>query len=143
MRFSFRRSRPGQLLLAWSVYWVGLALITLRPAIAALWRLSQVNGHGNANVGFNNGILSATVVDGANTAWSGSISFLTLVLLVAVPPLLLWMVWLAGSSRTNPATGITTKPEQGRAELYAPEPGIGLNGISSTSTSKRQAREES
>ncbi|HMI47737.1 MAG TPA: hypothetical protein VK481_03625 [Gemmatimonadaceae bacterium] len=143
MRFSFRRSRPGQLLLAWSVYWVGLALITLGPAIAALWHLSQVTGHGSANVSFNNGILSATVVDGANTAWSGSISLLSLALRVTVPPLLLWLAWFAGSPRTNPAKEIARKPGQKRAELYAPEPGIGINGISTHSTSKRQAREES
>ena len=143
MRFSFRRSRPGQLLLAWSVYWAGLGLVTLRPAIAALWRLSGAKGHGSANVGFNNGILSATIVDGTQTAWSGSISFLTLALLVTVPPLLLWLVWLAGSARTNHAKGIARNAERTRAELYAPEPGIGINGISTHSTSKRQAREES
>ena len=143
MRFSFRRSRPGQLLLAWSVYWVGLALITLGPAIAALWHLSQVTGHGSANVSFNSGILSATVVDGANTAWSGSISLFSLALLVTVPPLLLWLVWLAGAARTNHAKEIVRNAERTRAELYAAEPGIGINGISTPSTSKRRTREES
>jgi hypothetical protein len=105
--------------------------------------MSRPDAHGSANVSFTNDILSATIADGAKTVWSGSISFLTLALLVAVPPLLIWLVWIVGSARTNHATGIARKTGQGRAELYAPEPGIGINGISTPSTSKRQAREES
>jgi hypothetical protein len=114
----------------------------MRPAIAALWRLTRPDAHGSANVSFTNDILSATVADGAKTVWTGSISFLSLALLVAVPPLLLWLVWLAGSARTNNATAIAQETAQGRAELNAHEPGIGINGISKPSTSKRQAREE-
>jgi hypothetical protein len=139
MRFSLRRSRPSQLLLAWSVYWIGLALVTLRPAIAALWRLARPGAHGSANVGFTNNLLSATILDGARTVWSGSITFLNLALFIAIPPLLLWLIWLAGSARMNNATGIDEENDE-RPELNAAEQGI---GIIEPSTSKRHAREES
>ena len=139
MRFSLRRWRPSQLLLAWSVYWIGLALVTLGPAIAALWRLSQFAEHGNANVALNNGLLSATIVDGTRTVWSGSITILNLALFVAIPPLLLWLIWLAGSARMNNATGIDEENEE-RGELRAAEQRI---GNIEPSPSKRQVREES
>ena len=140
MRFSFRRSRPWQLLLGWSVYWVGLALLALRPAIAAGWRLSQANGNGTANAGITDGILSATIIEGGRTAWAGSISVQTLALLVAVPPLLLWLVWLAGSARTNNASGIAPANDNPRHQLRAPEPGFGITESSKSSTSRRRAR---
>ena len=116
MRFSFRRWRPRHLLLAWSAYWVGLVLVTLWPAIAAGWRMSQqAGGHGSANASMTDGILSANIVEAGHTTWAGSISVLTLAFLVAVPPLLLWLAWLAGSSRTNHAGGKAVKNEKTRA----------------------------
>lgn len=54
--------------------------------------------------------------------------------------LLLWQVWLFGTSRTNNADEIALKKETRRSELNATEPRI---GIVDTSTSKRRAREES
>jgi hypothetical protein len=144
MRLSFRRWRPSYLLLAWSAYWLGLVLIKLSPAIAAGWRLSQqAHGQGSANAGFANGMLSATITDSGRTTWAGSISVLTLALLVAVPPLLLWLVWLAGSARTNNADAMPLKNEKARSELDAAKPRIGIIDTSASSTSKRRAREES
>lgn len=144
MRLSFRRWRPSYMLLAWAAYWLGLVLVTLAPAIAAGWRMSQQpNGHGSASAGFSNGMLSATIIDSGRTVWAGSISVLTLALLVAVPPLFLWLVWLAGSPRTNNAGGMSVKNEQARSELDAAKPRIGIIDTSASSTSKRRAREES
>jgi len=141
MRFSFRRSRPWQLLLAWSLYWIGLALVTLMPAIEAGWRLSQqANGHGTASAGITDGILSASIVDGGQTMWAGSIHLFKLAILVGIPPLLLCLLWLAGSARTNHATEKPRPAEGTRRELFAGDPRI---GTIETSTSKRRAREES
>jgi hypothetical protein len=143
MRPSFRRSRPGQLLLTWCAYWVGLTVVTLGPAILAGWRMSQhTNGHGSANANMGNGSLSANIVDDGRTVWSGSISVLTLALLIAVPPLILWLVWLAGSSRTKHADETATDSRKLQRELSAAEPRIGIIEAS-TSTSTRRAREES
>src|SRR5712672_1249743 len=142
MRLPFKRWKPWQLLLAWSGYWVALALVTLGPALVAGWRMSQrPDGHGSANASMANGILSANIVDSGRTAWAGSISILTLALLVALPPLLIWLVWLAGSSRTMHADDIAAGRKTKR-ELSAAEPRIGIIETS-TSTSTRRAREES
>src|SRR4051812_11252997 len=100
MRF-LRRWRPRHLLLAWSAYWIGLVLVTLWPAIAAGWRLSRANGHGSANAGVTDGILSATIIAWGHRVWPGAISLSPLALLLAVPPLALWLVWFAVASRTN------------------------------------------
>lgn len=67
------------------------------------------------------------------------ISVLTLSLVVTIPPLVLWLIWLAGSSRTNNADGNALKTRATQSELQAGEPRI---GIVDTSTSKRRAREE-
>ena len=139
----FRRWRVHHLLLAWGAYWVGLILVTLWPAILAGWRLSkQPDGHGSAAANMGDGILTANIVDSGRTAWSGSISFLSLVLLVTVPPLVLWLIWLAGASRTNNAEGDALKNRTRQTELNATEPRIGITDTS-PSTSKRRAREES
>lgn len=143
MRLPFQRWRPSQLLLAWSAYWIGLILVTLWPALAAGWRISQqANGHASASAGFNNDVLTATVVDGGQTVWSGSTTLLSLVFLVATPPLLLWLAWLAGSARTNNA-GATGAENETPKELRGPDPRIGIIETSASSTSTRRAREES
>jgi hypothetical protein len=144
MRLPFKRWRPAQLLLAWCAYWVGLVLVTLWPALVAGWRLSQQpNGHGNANAGFTNDVLTANIIDGGRTVWSGSTTLLTLALLVTLPPLFLWLVWLAGSARTNNAGPMGAKNAMTPSELHAADPRIGIIESSASSPSKRQAREES
>jgi hypothetical protein len=67
------------------------------------------------------------------------VSFLTLTLLVTIPPLLLWILWLAGSSRTNNADENAFEARAGQSELQAKDQHI---GIIDKSTSKRRAREE-
>jgi hypothetical protein len=111
--------------------------------MVAAWRVTQQSGeHGSVNAGFNNGVFSATIIDSGRTIWSGSISVLPLALLIAVPPLILWLIWLAASARTNNADerSLTEKSPSG---LRAAEPRIGIIEASTSSTSKRRAREES
>lgn len=144
MKLPFRRWRPAQLLLAWSAYWIGLALVTLWPAFAAGYRVTQLpDNHGTINAAFNNDVLSATIIDSGRTVWTGSITLLSLVFLLAIPPLLLWLVWLAGSARTNNAGASGSMNRTARGELHAAEPRIGIIDTSTSSTSKRRAREES
>ena len=82
------------------------------------------------------------IVDGGQTVWSGSISTLTLALLIAVPPLVIWLVWLAAPARTMHADETPTGSGKTKRELSAAEPRIGIIEAS-TSTSTRRAREES
>jgi hypothetical protein len=134
-----RRWRPRHLLLSWCVYWIGLGLFTLRPAIDAALKLSRQSGsHGTAVVSFDNSVLSASITEGGRALWSGSITLLSLALLLAGPPLLLWLVWLFSASRTNNADPLLTNHPRAR-EIHAAEP---RNGIVDTSTSKYPQREE-
>jgi hypothetical protein len=132
--------RPRNLLLAWCAYWVALLLITLGPAIRAGWRMAQVpNSHGTVAVSLTDGVFLGTIGESGRTTWSGSVSLLTLALLVAIPPLLLWLVWLIGTSRTNNA-GSSAANQVGRQQLYATDSRTEFN---ESSPSRRRAREES
>ncbi|MGH7651669.1 MAG: hypothetical protein ACREMS_07475 [Gemmatimonadaceae bacterium] len=133
--------RPRNLLLGWCAYWLALIVVGLAPAIAAGWRISQhPQGTASVNASFGNGTLLATITAAGKTTWTGSISVLTLALLVAVPPLLLWLLWLAGASRMNNAGETAaiggTKKRQLHATDSRPE-------FIESSTSKRATREES
>jgi len=142
MIFSLRRWRPRHLLLAWSAYWLALILVTLWPAIAAGWRLSNENSHGSATAGVGDGILSARIIESGQIVWTGSISFSTLALLLALPPLAIWLVWFLSSSRTNNAgeMGPTNRTKQ--RELVGSDRTPGVTE-SFSQTSIRQGREES
>ena len=84
-------------------------------------------------------MLTATISDAGLTKWSRVDFVFDAFLLVAIPPLVLWLAWLASSSRTNNAdeNALDTRAEQ--RQLQAKEPRI---GIVDTSTLKRRSREE-
>lgn len=138
-----RRWRPGHLLLSWCLYWVALILVKLGPAIVLGWRLSRPGHTGSVNASVTDGIVSANMVDAGRTVWAGSVPFGHLVLLVAGPPLVIWLVWLIGAARTNNAGENALKNQPRARELSATEPRTGIIETSSTSTSKRRTREES
>ena len=141
MRFSLRRWRPRHLFLAWVVYWIGLAVVGLWPALAAGWRLSQNSSHGSVNAGVTDGVFNANIIQSGQTLWAGSVALSTIGLLIAVPPLALWVVWLLTSSRTNNAGEI--RPTQTRQrELKEADRTPGMTE-SFSQTSIRQRREES
>ena len=140
MKLSLRSWRPRHLLAAWCAYWAGLALITLWPAIAAGWRISQqVHSQGTVSGSFGDKGITAIVSESGKTTWTGSISVVHLALLIAGPPLLLWLIWLMRASRTNNAERSSIGSKALR-EPYAPDPRA---GTTDSSTSKRPVREES
>lgn len=144
MRLPFQRWRPSQLFLAWAAYWVGLVVVTLGRAIALGYRVTQEAGeHGSINAGFNNDVLTANIINSGQTVWTGSTTLLRLVLLVAIPPLILWLIWLAGSSRASNGGSTRARNERAPGELNAPQPRFGIIETSQPSTPKRPAREES
>ena len=141
MKLSLRSWRPRHLLAAWCAYWAGLAVITLWPAIAAGWRISQqVHGEGSVSGSFGDNGLSAIISESGKTTWTGSISFVHLALLIAGPPLLLWMIWLMRASRTNNAGEPDALNHGTQKELYGSD---SRTQIFDPSTSKRGTREES
>ena len=89
-----RRWQARHLLVAWIVYWVLLIGISMHSAIAAAMRaLNAPHGLGSisASVDSGNFVFKASV--GADT-WTHAMSFTTMALWFAGPPLLLFLVWL-------------------------------------------------
>jgi hypothetical protein len=141
MKVQRKHWRPRHLFGAWCAYWVGLLLVKLGPAIAAGWRISQeANTHASANASFANDAISVTIIDAGRTTWAGSTTILQLVLLVAVPPLILWLIWMVGAARTNNADEPGALSDAKAGELHGPD---SRTGIFDSSTSKREMREES
>jgi hypothetical protein len=105
---TLRRWRPSHLLLAWTTYWAGLAVVGLGGALRAANRLAGPGQHGNASLGFGDGAFKVTITSGTETLWNGAVSATTLALWLAGPPLLLWVVWLA------------TRPHQHAADTEHP-----------------------
>jgi hypothetical protein len=102
MELSLRRWKPGQLLLGWATYWVGLVGTTLGPAIGASWRATRLpEGHGSIEAGFANGTIHYTVVEDGVKTWTGATSMTTALLWLAVPPLVLWVAWLIVRDRPD------------------------------------------
>jgi hypothetical protein len=79
---------------SWIAWWIILAAWGLGPAVPALMRVSGGGAHGSASLSFENGGLDATITEGSAVTWHGHASFLSFVLLVGVPPLVLWGLWL-------------------------------------------------
>lgn len=127
MALSFRRWRPRHLLLAWSGYWLALALVTLGAPLLAIWRMSRRPGsHGSVAAGFENAIGTLSIVEDGASVWSGSASLPTMTLWLVGPPLLLWLLWLMRSraSEADDAGAApvadTLRPDTPRIGVAAP-----------------------
>lgn len=108
MKFSLRQWGAGQLLLTWAAYWVALGVATLTPAIALIARISGTGAHGNASVGFDDGLLKVTITSTGVPSWTGAIQFSSLIFLVFGPPLLLWIAWAVSRPRRD--VGVSDAP---------------------------------
>ena len=106
MRSAFARWRPRHLLLSWIAYWLVLGLLTVGPAIPAIWRATRGSAHGEVMGGMADAVLSLTVKEAGQTTWTGSVRLLTLALWVALPPLVLWVLWLAARPRAGRADDV-------------------------------------
>jgi hypothetical protein len=98
------------------------------------------HGKGSVNGGMTDGIVSASVAQNGITTWTGSISLLALVFLVALPPLVMWGIFLLSAPRTINAEKNSVADGPAVAELNAGETRFFR---SSSSTSKRSSREGS
>ena len=105
---SLRSWSAGKLFASWIGYWILLIAIGLGPAMGAIWRATRAApGTGSVNVSFGDGAFSLNVIRAGGTLYSGSIHLLPLTLLVAGPPLVLWLLWFASrSKRDNPDAAV-------------------------------------
>jgi hypothetical protein len=96
---------PGRLVAAWVGYWIALVLVALGPAIPAIWRATHAPaGQGNVSGTWGDHGFSLVISLSGQTLWSGAISGLALTLWLALPPLLLFIVWLSQRPRRQPAS---------------------------------------
>lgn len=98
---SFRQWSPRALFLSWGVYWLVLLAVGLGPIIGPIWRATHGATGSSVKASFSNTIVSLTVTQAGQTTWTGSISVITVALWVAVPPLLLWMLWAGTRPRVE------------------------------------------
>lgn len=108
--FSLSRWRPYQLLGAWAAYWLLLLIAALGPAVPAILRATREGAHGEINASVGNTVLTFTVKEAGQLTWSGSVHLLTAALWIAVPPLVLWFLWLRarGSALRGEARAVRT-----------------------------------
>jgi hypothetical protein len=100
MRFSFARWRAPHLLGAWVAYWVGLGAVTLGPYVAQIRRVTSApDNTGSISLSTEDAELTLRIIENGRTVADASMSILSIALLVAGPPLLLWLLWLAVRSR--------------------------------------------
>jgi hypothetical protein len=92
--FSLSRWRSGHLFLSWVVYWVALLAVTLGPAVPPILRATASHAKGEVSGSFSDSVLSLIVKENGRVTWSGSTHVLTAALWLAVPPLILWAIWL-------------------------------------------------
>ena len=101
--WSFKRWRARELLLSWIVYWIVFAVVGLGPAALAMWRATRGPASDNANINLRlgNTLFELVVQLNGRTTYDGSIHLLTLVLLVAGPPILAAIAWAATRRRAE------------------------------------------
>jgi len=108
MALSLSGWRPRHLMLAWAAYWlVLLATVARPPLVAALSALSAPEGHGTMNASMANSVLTFSVKTDV-LSWTGSASLTSIAFWIAVPPLLLWALWMATRTRPVAARERTT-----------------------------------
>lgn len=90
-----RRLRPRHLYAAWVVWWL-ILLLRLTPAFLAIFKATNAGeGKGDVSLLFNDGVFKLVVHVLKQEIYAGSISFLALALLIALPPLVMWLVWVS------------------------------------------------
>lgn len=101
---------------AWGVYWAGLAAVTLGPFGAYLWKLTRLSGH-QATVSLSAGdagIQLTSMRDGA-TAFTTTWGIAPFALWLTLPPLAIWVLWLA--LRPSPRAADALRPPPARGAL--------------------------
>lgn len=111
-----RRWRWRHLFATWIAYWAGLALAILWRPVSIGRRLAELpDGQASVSAEVANGLVTVKMIGQGAEVWGGSASLLAIVLWIAGPPLLLWMLWAL--SRSRPVAAARTAESLGaRAE---------------------------
>ena len=90
--------RPVHLVVAWCAYWLVLALSALGPVLPTLWQVTRPGARGSVSASVGDGVARFSVMRDGAAAWTGQVPLDTLALWLALPPLLLWVVWLRATT---------------------------------------------
>lgn len=89
-----RRVKARDLFIAWAGYWLVLSL-QLIPLVSAISRATHAGeGKGEVTASFGDWVFSLAVKVGGQTTYTASRHMLGLALLIAGPPLALWLLWV-------------------------------------------------
>jgi hypothetical protein len=95
-----RRWRLRSLFASWIVYWILLVIVKLGPPVRAFWRATHGSQHGTASVNLSFGNWNFLLdIKSPTGNWSGSAHLLAIAAWLAVPPLLLWLIWVTQQPR--------------------------------------------
>src|ERR1043166_3344229 len=94
MRWRISTWRAPQLLAAWAVYWSLLLLVGLGSAVPAIMRINKPDAKGSASINFGDQGFAATILEGKTEVWHAHMTVFALSMLIAVPPLIIWGIWL-------------------------------------------------
>jgi hypothetical protein len=97
--FRLSNWRPAHLLLSWCAYWIALPFLWLAPALPMLYRMSKPDQHGSANLSFGDQGFQFTIENAGRIVHQQSVSVLMVLMAIAVPPLVLWALWLRAQRR--------------------------------------------
>jgi hypothetical protein len=101
---------PRALLAGWALYWIALLAVGGR-LVARMVHFASTAPKGTASVKatFDNGAIHLVALSDGRPVMGGAMGILTLALLVAVPPLLMWVLWLAWPARRAPTLAPATE----------------------------------
>jgi hypothetical protein len=99
MLFRLSSWRPRHLLLSWCAYWLALPVLWIAPALPTLYRMSKPDQHGGASLAYGGEGFKFTIENAGRLVHSQTVSLTTLILAVAIPPLVLWALWLRAQRR--------------------------------------------
>jgi hypothetical protein len=93
------RARLSTLLASWILYWLLIIGIKAGPAIAAILRATSgkgaPEGSSSVNLSFGDAGFTLDVTRLGETLYHGAIGLLPLALWIALPPLVLYVIWAA------------------------------------------------
>jgi hypothetical protein len=102
---NIRRWKLGQLVGASAAYWAVLAAAALSPYSRAVYAIGKLGGNrGTATAAINDGVVTLTALKDGIAVYTGSATTMQIALWIALPPLGLWLAWLA------------SRPSRARAE---------------------------
>jgi LmbE family N-acetylglucosaminyl deacetylase len=102
--FGLQRWKAGTLLGAWTAWWVALIGVSIGPGLLRAWQLTREEGtHGTMSISLDGSKLLLSIHDSGRAAgvWSFESSVAVAVVWIAVPPLVLWLLWLLSRPRRS------------------------------------------